>query len=108
MAIIECPSCSKRTSDKAPRCSHCDLDLQNVDKDKIKQIKRVNNIKKSQQMMTWSFIAMLLFCGGFLSLYWYNAEPGTITYTASLTSIVVGFVLYIVTRVRILLLKRNK
>ena len=70
MAVINCPSCKKKISDKVKSCHYCQLDLTVLDADKIANLKRVSAVKKSQQLMNHSFIAMLLFCGGFLFLYW--------------------------------------
>jgi hypothetical protein len=107
MAIIDCPNCKKQVSDKAPECQYCHLDLKNLDQAKLKQLRRMNTIKQSQQMMTLSFVAMLLFCGGFLFLYWRDAAPGTFTHTVAVSAITLGFILYIITRVRMILLKRH-
>lgn len=107
MAVISCPGCKNKVSDKAKECSHCQLDLQNVDEEKLQTINKINVINKSQKMMTHSFIAMLLFCGGFLLFYWQNAQPGTWQYVVSAVSTIVGFIWYIVTRIRLILLKRS-
>ncbi|WP_241238693.1 hypothetical protein [Colwellia sp. Arc7-635] len=101
-------SCKKKISDKAKSCQHCQLDLTALDADKIDSIKRVSAVAKSQQLMNHSFIAMLLFCGGFLFLYSQNAQPGTWQYVTAITSTILGFILYLVTRVRLLLTKRNR
>ena len=61
MAVINCPNCKKKISDKAKSCSHCEIDLTNVDAEKMASIKKVNKINKSQTLMNHSFIAMLLF-----------------------------------------------
>lgn len=108
MAVISCPGCKKKISDKAKSCSHCQLSLAELDEDKIKHLHQVSLLEKSQRLMTHSFIAMLLFCGGFLFLYWQDAQPGTWQYITSITSTVIGFILYLVTRVRLLLLKRSR
>jgi len=108
MAVINCPSCKKKISDKAKSCNHCQLNLSALDADKIALLKRVETVKKSQQLMNHSFIAMLLFCGGFLSLYWLDAQPGSWQYVASISSTVLGFILYLVTRVRLILAKRGR
>ena len=108
MAVINCPSCRKKISDKAKSCSHCQLDLSNLDQDKIKSLSSVNFIQKHQRLMNLSFIAMLLFCGGFLFLFGQDAIPGTWQYTVSITCTIAGFVLYLVTRIRLLFLKRSK
>ena len=108
MAVINCPSCKKKISDKAKNCSHCDMPIADIDQEKLTIIKKTNAIKQQQQLMTHSFIAMLLFCGGFLFFYLKDAQPGTIEYGVAIGATLLGFVLYIVTRIRLLLLKRNK
>lgn len=107
MAVISCPSCKKKISDKSKTCSHCGIEIAGVDQGKLALIKQTNAIKQQQNLMTHSFIAMLLFCGGFLFFYLKDAQPGTIEYIASITSTVLGFILYLVTRVRLLLAKRK-
>lgn len=108
MAIIDCPSCHKKVSDKAKICTHCQFDIQNNDPDKAMQLKKMSKIQKSQSLMNYSFIAMLLFCGGILTLFWHGENPKSFEYIASVTATIIGFVLYIVTRVRIFLLKVKK
>lgn len=107
MAVINCPSCRKKISDKAKSCQFCQCDLDNIDEEKLANLRKIQLINRSQTMMTHSFIAMLLFCGGFLFFYWQNAQPGTWQYVSAITSIVIGFILYIVTRIRLILLKRS-
>lgn len=107
MAVINCPSCNKKISDKATSCSHCSIDMINLDEDKLRSINTQNKIKKSQAIMMHSFIAMLLFCGGFLFLYWSNAHPGSWQYITSTAATALGFILYIITRIRLIILKRS-
>lgn len=108
MAVINCPNCKKKISDKAKTCSHCSVEIADINQEKLAFIRQTNAIKQQQSLMTHSFIAMLLFCGGFLFFYLQDAQSGTIEYIASIVSAVLGFILYIVTRVRLLILKRNK
>jgi len=107
MAVIDCPNCRKKISDKAKVCSHCQIDLANLDEEKLANMKQINKINKSQQIMTVSFVAMLLFCGGFLFYYWKNVQPGTWQYYVSVGSTLLGFCIYIITRVQLILLKRS-
>ena len=108
MAVIDCPSCKKKISDKAKSCSHCGIAIAEVDQEKLALIKQTNAIKKQQNLMTHSFIAMLLFCGGFLFFYLRDVQSGTLEYGLAIGLTLIGFVLYIVTRIRLLLLKRSK
>lgn len=108
MALINCPDCKNKISDKAKQCSHCGLALQDLDSEKIASLNQVNRIKKSQRLMNYSFIAMLLFCGGFLFMFWDNAEKGTWQHSLAMASTVLGFILYIIIRIQLLFFKRQK
>ena len=108
MAVIDCPSCKRKTSDKAMKCNHCGLSLQEIDSDKIANLHKVNRINQAQRLMTYSFIAMLLFCGGFLFMFWDNVEQGTWQYNLAMASTAIGFILYIIVRIRLLFFKRKK
>jgi len=108
MALIDCPSCRKKISDKAKSCSHCSIDLENLDEEKLATLRKINLINESQRLMSFSFVAILMFCAGILVLNWYNAQPGSWEYLAALTSSILGFVIYIIIRVKILILKRGK
>jgi hypothetical protein len=79
MAVIDCPQCKKKISNKSTSCHYCQLNLTNADAEQLAYLQKVNVINKSQRIMLLSFIAMLLFCGGFLffllvrSPTWYMA-----------------------------------
>ncbi len=108
MAVINCPNCKQKISNKAKKCSHCDLSLDALNSDKLSNLNHVNRINQAQRLMNYSFIAMLLFCGGFLFMFLDNAEQGTWQHTLAMTSTIIGFILYIVIRVRLLFFKRQK
>ncbi len=108
MAIINCPNCQKKISNKAAECSHCQLDLKNLDSEKLQRLTNVNKIQKFQSLMNHSFIAMLLFCGGFLVIFLRNSVPFSLEYILSASATIIGFILYIVTRIRLIFLKNKK
>jgi hypothetical protein len=108
MAVINCPSCKKKISDKAKECNHCGLSLNALDSEKIANLNQVNRINQAQRLMNYSFVAMLLFCGGFLFMFWDNVEQGTWQHSLALGSTVIGFIMYIVIRVKLLFFKRKK
>jgi len=83
--------------------------LSGLDAEKIDSLKKVDYVKKSQTLMNHSFIAMLLFCGGFLALF-YREEmsSGDWQHNTALASTIAGFVLYLITRVRLVMLKHNR
>ena len=107
MAVISCPSCRKKISDKAKSCSYCDLSLSDMDADKIISLSRIQRINHTQRLMTFSFIAMLLFCGGFLFMFWGNVDEDSLQYTIAMSSAVIGFFLYIIIRVMLLFSKQK-
>lgn len=107
MAVINCPGCRKKISDKANNCNHCNIDLSELDADKIASLNRVNLINKTQRLTNYSFIAMLLFCGGFLFMFWDNVQPGTLQHNMAMVSAVIGFVMYIVIRALLLITKHR-
>ncbi len=108
MAVIRCPGCKKKISDKAKQCSHCNLPLTELNSDKMASLNRVNRINQGQKLMNYSFVAMLLFCGGFLFMFWDNVEQGTWQHTTAMASSIIGFILYIVIRIKSLFFKRQK
>ena len=69
MALVECPICSKRISSLAKQCQHCKADFAGLS-DEQKQARRsIVAIKKQNNLLAQSFIAMLLFCGGVLGYF---------------------------------------
>ena len=107
MTVINCSGCHKKISDKAQTCHYCNLDLSELDSDKIASLNRVNLINKTQQLMNYSFIAMLLFCGGFLFMFWDGVEPGSWQHNLAMVSAITGFVMYIIIRAMLLFTKRK-
>ena len=107
MALIDCPSCSKKISDKAQSCQHCDFTLGTVNAEDIARKKNLSNYLKSQNVQTQSMFAMLLFVAGFGFMYWGGAAPGGLQHNVAIGLLVIGFVWYIVNRVRLIFLKRS-
>ena len=108
MAVINCPSCKKKISDKAKQCNHCDMVLTELDAEKLATINKIDHIKRGQRLMNYSFVAMLLFCGGFLAMFWDNVEQGSLQHTLAMVSSVIGFFMYIIIRIKLLFFKRKK
>jgi hypothetical protein len=108
MAVINCPSCKKKISDKAKTCSHCQTSFNELDSEKTKTLQKIDNINKKQRLMNYSFIAMLLFCGGFLFMYWDGVQPGSWQHTTAMVCAIIGFILYIIIRAMLLLTKSKK
>ena len=68
MALIDCPSCNKKISDKTEQCNHCGFAMGNASEDDIARKRNLQKYLKSQSIQTQSLIAMLMFVAGFV---WY-------------------------------------
>ncbi|MGI2258254.1 zinc ribbon domain-containing protein [Shewanella sp. GXUN23E] len=103
MALIECPVCSKRISSVAKECQHCHAKLDG----NLESMQRISHIKRSQNLMNQSFLAMTLFIAGMVIWFW-GGEPaeGTRAIIAGIC-FVVGFVGYLICRVQMVLHKRK-
>jgi hypothetical protein len=107
MALVDCPSCNKKISDKANSCQHCGLALGNASGEDIMRKKNLQNFMKNQSIQTQSMVAMLMFVCGFGFMYWGGALPGDIQHNLAAGTAVIGFVWYIVNRVRLIFLKKS-
>lgn len=107
MALIDCPSCNKKISDKAKSCQHCGLELGAVSNEDVARKQGLNKFLQVQRLQTQSMIAMLLFVAGFGFMYWGGAEPGDLQHNSAVGVTIIGFVWYIINRVRLLFLKRS-
>jgi hypothetical protein len=107
MALINCPSCGKKISDKAQVCQHCQFNMGTSTAEDIARKNNLNRHLKRQAIQTQSMIAMLLFVGGIGYMYWGGGASDAFKYNASAGVAVVGFVWYIVNRVRLVFLKKT-
>ncbi len=107
MALVNCPSCSKRISSKAAVCSHCNSVLGEMSEEQRLSLQRMKKIETSQSIMTQSMIAMLLFCGGFGSMFWGEPSPHSWQYIIAAGTTSIGFIWYVINRIRLILLKRK-
>ncbi|GGI90986.1 zinc ribbon domain-containing protein [Shewanella gelidii] len=103
MALVQCPVCNKRISSMAKTCNHCQAKLSG----NTESLSRINHIQRSTELMNHSFIALTLFIGGVVIWFW-GGEPaeGMRSYIGG-ACFSVGFVGYMITRVRIILHKRK-
>ncbi|MDU0355532.1 hypothetical protein RS130_17985 [Paraglaciecola aquimarina] len=107
MAVVECPSCNKKISDKAKSCQHCDFNLGNASAEDIARQQDLRKYLKKQSIQTQSMVAMLLFVAGFGFMYWGGSAQQDLQYKLAVAVTIIGFVWYIVNRVRLVFLKRS-
>ncbi|WP_158769419.1 hypothetical protein [Paraglaciecola sp. L1A13] len=107
MALIDCPSCNKKISDKTDLCNHCNFAVGDASEEDIARKRNLQKYMQSQKIQTQSMIAMLMFVSGFGFMYWGGAEPRDLQYNIAVGVALIGFVWYIVNRVRLVFLKKS-
>ncbi len=108
MALIDCPACNKKTSDKATECPHCGFKLGDATAEDIERKQKLQKFTKLQGIQNQSLIAMLIFVAGFGFMYWGGAQPGDLQHNLAILASICGFVWYLVNRVRVVMIKRFK
>ena len=106
MALIDCPACAKKISDKAKQCQHCGYDLSDKTPEDHARKQSLLRFQRLQSLQNQSLVAMLLFITGFGMMYWGGARTGDLQHNLAILTSVVGFLWYVVNRVRILIVKR--
>lgn len=71
MAIISCPYCGHKTSDKGANCVKCNGDLASLTPEKRAALSRDKAIDQAQSLVNHSMFALLLFLAGFGLMYWW-------------------------------------
>jgi hypothetical protein len=129
MALIDCPSCKKKISDKADSCQHCGFAIGEASRDDILRKQQFHRFKRMQSIQTQSILAMLMFVAGFAILYWGDGPSrelgcefslnlikdggalclwhGQTQYNLAIGCSVIGFIWYIVNRVRMIFIKKS-
>jgi len=120
MAIISCPSCNKRVSDKAAACEHCGFLISGQDAASMAHNAQALKNKRLNKLIGSQMKAMLLFVVGIAVAFYewsdesFMASVFEKTFMTPILLKYIGFVLmgvglgwYIITRSRIFNLKRK-
>lgn len=104
MAIIACPQCNKKISDKYKECPHCsvgtDTDVESRDRMATNQRNR-----KISQISMQNMVAVIVFMAGFYIMYFKSPAEGSVQLLASQAAVGIGFIWYVVNRIRHFLIK---
>ena len=106
--LTDCPACKKKISDKAAQCSHCQFTLHGDNADAILAEEKRKRYAQQQSLQTQSFVAVLVFITGFGLLYWGQPEVGGTQHSIGMLMLMIGFLWYVVNRVRIAIGKAKK
>ena len=106
MALVDCPSCNKKTSDKAKTCPQCGFKIGDATSEDIERKQSLQRFQKLQSIQNQSLLAMLIFVASFGFMYWGGTRPGDLQHNLAILGAVVGFVWYLINRARIVYIKR--
>ncbi|RUO79346.1 zinc-ribbon domain-containing protein [Pseudidiomarina taiwanensis] len=107
MALIDCPACHKRVSDKAKECQHCGFKLATRSSaEHDRELRRALQDKRDS-ILSQSMLALLIAIAAFA--YFYVAQPLPDSWQAQLAyaGMLVGSIWFIVNRVRLVFLKKK-
>lgn len=114
MAIISCPACSKKISDKAKECSHCHYDFiskttaQGESEEQLASKKKLSYVKKRYSLQMQAMAGIILFLAG--AMLWYFGGRGFSSASdfIKLGMLALGAIWYLATRVRLILFKKGR
>jgi len=114
MAIINCPSCKKRISDKAKTCSHCNVNIQSgtraeeLTEEQLDSKAKLARMKKLYSLQMQAMAALILFLLGILLWYFLgNFSLTEVSHFIELGLVVIGGIWYLLTRVRLIIFKKG-
>ncbi len=114
MAIIKCPSCKNRISDKAKSCSHCNYDrVKGVSatgetREQIESQENLKRVKSKYSLQMQAMAGIILFLTGML--LWYFLGQRQLTSPAHYIELgiaIAGGLWYLSTRVRMIIRKKS-
>lgn len=108
MALIECPSCTKRISDKSTSCPFCGFKLAGMSaQDQEREWQRIQQEKKDK-LVSQSMLALIIAIGAFA--YMYLAQPYPESWQAQVAYglIIVSVIWFVANRIRLLFIKKKR
>lgn len=88
-------------------CPHCDTALAGLDEHERAKLANRQFVQRKQALLNQSFVALIIFLGGFLYLYSREPAAESLEQMTTYGAIATGFVWYIINRIRIILLKKS-
>lgn len=107
MAIVNCPECNKKISDRAPSCDNCGFVISGHDTQSLARKRAVKQQEKLNRLTAHSMLAMLSFIAGIAGTFYFPESESPWLYYGALGLTILGFVWYLLTRAQMLMLKRK-
>lgn len=95
-------------SSRAEVCPHCGYSKSGATVADHDRKERHKQFLKIQSINNHAALSVLLFVLGFAYMYWGGANPSQTEYYVALSVSGLGFVLYIINRIRMVMAKRSK
>ncbi|WP_417658305.1 hypothetical protein [Pseudidiomarina sp.] len=108
MALIQCPSCSKRVSDKATNCPHCDFKLTGLSGEELEREWQRVMASKRERLVGQSMLALLIAIAAFTYYFIQQPLPETWPAKVSYGLMIVGLIWFVINRVRLVFIKRKR
>jgi len=93
MAIINCPGCGQRVSDKAKACPHCQLPPGEASEQDLQRLVLRRWRKRMYRAQNIAYLGMAALIGGGV-WWWLGASPGGIAPMPAVALIAVGVLAY--------------
>lgn len=77
MAIISCPFCGKKISNKSTTCQFCGNETSNQDPVALERYRRDHRLRMSQRINNLAMISIVMFLGSFLVFYFRHPAEDT-------------------------------
>ncbi|TQV75459.1 hypothetical protein FLL45_11095 [Aliikangiella marina] len=114
MAIINCPSCDARISDKSKVCSHCQFNLvsgkdtEGLTEEQIASKAKLARMKKRYSLQMQAMSGIIVFLLGIM-LWYFVGQRGldSLSHYLQLGLALAGGIWYLVTRVRLISFKKS-
>ena len=114
MALIDCPSCKKRVSDKAKVCNHCNFNLvagedsAGLNPEQLASKAKLARMKQRYSLQMQAMGGIILFLAGIMLWYFIgNRGLSSLSHFLQLGLALVGGVWYLITRVRLISFKKS-
>jgi hypothetical protein len=107
MAIINCPFCGKKASDKSAACGSCGGKLGEMTAEELSRLQRDKKMAEGRNLNNQAMMSLVLFLGSFAWYYQRQPETASLELYAVQGAMIIGCAWYLVTKVRIVLYKRK-
>ena len=107
MAIVNCPYCDKKVSDKSAACTHCGGVLGEMTPDQLDRLQRDRKIAHGRSLNNHAMMSLVIFLGSFAWYYYKQPESDSLEMWGVNAAMFIGCGWYLLTKARIVLSKRK-